>query len=459
MPSKGGNRRAQSAGAASAAVAQAAGGPVGGGGQPSTAEANPFTALPEDDRPVETPQWAGIYAQVAGGGQAGTGDQAPTAEASSFMAVPEDDPPVETPRWAEMYERAAARYEERRESIDREQREAQRLWEEFLRAQGQAVPESDRSLVANDELHERLMELAASAAGHQYERENVIGDRNQTFGIEIEFDGANPTAVARAMYDAGLASSPRQESYHSRHRQPGMWTVETDATVSGEVVSPVLRDTAETWDQLERVCSILRDHGARVTTSTGGHVHVGVDSSGLDHDVNRFRRVASTCAWAEDLLYRLAAGTGPDGRRHRGVSNRYQWCGPMRSGDFENAQDLGDLAYRVGASHGVGLNYQNITGGRRTVEYRYFDSSLDPARLQANIKLACWITRRAGELPDSAIPRDRVRLGSNRDATDQRQGERLLRRFADLIFVRPQDRLRLYWLFQRSAWQPAGRAA
>ena len=423
------------------------------------AEANPFMAAPEDDPPAQTPRWAETYARVAGGGHAVAGGEPPVVEANPFLTAHEDDPPVDTPRWAEMYERAAARYEERRESIDREQREAQRLWEEFLRAQDQAVPDGDRSLVANDELHERLMELAASAAGRQYERENVIGDTNQTFGIEVEFDGANPTEVARAMYDAGLASSPRQESYHSRHRQPGMWTVETDATVSGEVVSPVLRDTPQTWDQLERVCSILHDHGARITASTGGHVHVGVDSSGLDHDVNRFRRVASTCAWAEDLLYRLAAGTGPDGRRHRGVSNRYQWCGPMRSGDFENAQDLGDLAYRVGASHGVGLNYQNITGGRRTVEYRYFDSSLDPTRLQANIKLACWITRRAGELPDSAIPTDRVRLGSNQNATDQRQGERLLRRFADLIFVRPQDRLRLYWLFQRSAWQPAGRVA
>ena len=88
MPSKGGNRRAQSAGALSAAVAQAAGGQPLADGQPAMAEATPF------------------------------------------MAVPEDDPPVETPRWAEMYEQAATRYQERRESIDRDQREAQRLWEE-----------------------------------------------------------------------------------------------------------------------------------------------------------------------------------------------------------------------------------------------------------------------------------------------------------------------------------------
>jgi hypothetical protein len=66
-------------------------------------------------------------------------------------------------------------------------------WEEFLRAQGEAVPKGDRSLVANDELHKRLMELAGTAVGHQYQSENVIGDPDQIFGIEIEFDGANPT--------------------------------------------------------------------------------------------------------------------------------------------------------------------------------------------------------------------------------------------------------------------------
>ena len=71
----------------------------------------------------------------------------------------------------------------------------------------------------------------------------------------------------------------------------------------------------------------------------------------------------------------------------------------MGAGQFEEAQSLKELASRVGASHGFGLNYGNLLDSRRTIEYRYFDSSLDPARLQANIKLACWITKRASTLP------------------------------------------------------------
>ncbi|MHB8509426.1 MAG: amidoligase family protein [Candidatus Dormibacteria bacterium] len=366
--------------------------------------------------------------------------------------VLDDDPAVGTPAWADLYSRAVDRYQQERERIDRDAAEAQVMWDEFLRLQGEEVPEGDRSLSTNDDLHRQLLEMANTAQASAYERENVIGDPNQTFGIEIEFDRGDPNAIARALHDAGLSASPNQEGYHSGRRTPGMWTVERDATVTGEIVSPVLQDTPETWDQLQRVCEILRQHGARVSARTGGHVHVGCDSANLDHDVNRFRRIASVCGWAEDLMYRLAAGSGP-GRRHRGAGNRYHWCGPMRSGQFDDAQSLQDLAYRVGSSHSLGLNYGNILDSRRTIEYRYFDSSLEPARLQANIKLACWITKRAAELPDSAIPRDRVPLGSHADGNRANDNDQLLRRFADTVFVRPKDKLMLYWMYQRSAWQ------
>jgi len=365
----------------------------------------------------------------------------------------DEDPPVDSPAWVELYASALAQYREQREQREREQERSQELWDEFLRLQGQDVPEGERSLVTNEALHRELKRQAMTAEAASYERENVIGDPNQTFGIEIEFDGANPNAVARALHEAGLASSARQEPYHSSSRVPGKWTVEHDATVAGEVVSPILQDTPETWAQLERVCQILQAQGARATGRTGGHVHVGVDSAGMDHDVNKFRRVARMCAWAEDLMYRLAAATGQRGRSHRGSTNGYRWCGPMGSGQFEEVQGLSDLANRVGSSHSVGLNFGNILERNRTIEYRYFDSSLDPARLQANIKLACWVTKRAAELPDTAIPRERTPLGSHRSPRDADDGDRMLRRFADLIFVRPKDKLKLYWVYQRSAWQ------
>ncbi|HVA86411.1 MAG TPA: amidoligase family protein [Candidatus Saccharimonadales bacterium] len=438
MPSKGG-RSTSEARTNSAAIAPAAG--------PAVAPRETTVVM------MEAESIRAVMGAPVSGGAAPMAEEEPIA----FVPILDDDPSTDTPEWADLYAQSVSRHRDERERIDREQSEAQGMWEAFLATQGAEVPEGERSLTTNDELHRQLLELARSSGG-QYERENVIGDPNQTFGVEIEFDGADPTTVARALHAAGLSTSPSQRGYHAP-RQPGEWVCERDSTVTGEIVSPVLRDTPETWRQLEQVCSILRDNGARVTARTGGHVHVGADSAGMDHDVGRFRRVANACAWAEDLMYRLAAASGRGGRRHRGAGNGYRWCGPMGTAQFEQAQSLGELASRVGASHGVGLNYGNILDGRRTIEYRYFDSSIDPARLQANIKLACWITKRASTLPDSAIPTERVRLGSHASGQVADTSDNLLRRFADTIFVRPQDKLKLYWLFQRSAWQPARRAA
>jgi len=443
MPSKGGSRTNHRTGLPASAIAPVAGPAVLDPSEPpAIGEADLIRAIVGEAVPAGRP-----------GSMAAIREPAPVAFAQELA----EDPAVDTPDWADLYARSVERHRDERDRIDREQADSQRLWEEFLATQGTDVPEGERSLAANDALHQQLLQLARTSGG-EYERENVIGDPNQTFGVEIEFDGADASAVARAFHAAGLSSTPNLQGYHSRH-DSGKWVVERDSTVTGEVVSPVLQDTPETWAQLERACAILRENGARVTARTGGHVHVGADSAGMDHDVGRFRRVANTCAWAEDLMYRLAASTGRGGRRHRGAGNGYRWCGPMRSGQFEQAQSLSELATRVGASHGVGLNYGNILDTRRTIEYRYFDSSLDPARLQANIKLACWITKRASTLPDSAIPSERVRLGSHADGQASDSGDHLLRRFADLVFVRPQDKLKLYWLFQRSAWQPARRAA
>jgi len=159
-------------------------------------------------------------------------------------------------------------------------------------------------------------------------------------------------------------------------------------------------------------------------------------------------------------MCRLAASTGRGGRRHRGAGNGLPlvWADGIRR-VRAGAEPQRSCRSRGRASRGRAQLRQHPRHQADDRVTRYFDSSLDPAHLQANIKLACWITKRASTLPDSAIPSERVRLGSHADGQVADSGDHLLRRFADLVFVRLQDKLKLYWLFQRSAWQPARRAA
>src|SRR5437763_16290472 len=73
-----------------------------------------------------------------------------TSPVGNLDAVPvgplvDDDPPVDSPAWVELYASAPAQYRDQREQPEREQEQAQQLWDEGLRIHGQDVPEGERS--------------------------------------------------------------------------------------------------------------------------------------------------------------------------------------------------------------------------------------------------------------------------------------------------------------------------
>src|SRR3954451_12571892 len=121
-----------------------------------------------------------------------------------------------------------------------------------------------------------------------------------TFGLEFEFATADAQWVAAELHARGLTASPEPDEYHGE-RTRGYWTVEQDHSVTsvfsggesgatyvvgGEIVSPPLRDTPETWRQVATVLEVLRACGAEVNRSCGLHVHVGVEAL-LERDEGR----------------------------------------------------------------------------------------------------------------------------------------------------------------------------
>ena len=218
------------------------------------------------------------------------------------------------------------------------------------------------------------------------------------------------------------------------------------------MVSPVLTDTPETWRNIQTVCETIQRLGGNTNARTGGHIHIGTQDS-LGNDPGKLRRVAEICAWSEDLLFRLAANT--DGKRrtrlrsrdgtlkHRGAVVGYRCCGPLGRG----------AAMQSG--HSFALNFQHISRqGGGTIEFRHFDGTLDPVRLQQNIKLAVAIVKKAAELAGGVgIPRERNQLGKHRSEGDPQ--DQLLRDFATFLFADPRDRLGLYSLYVASSWQPS----
>ena len=136
-----------------------------------------------------------------------------------------------------------------------------------------------------------LASQAVTGAGLPYATDGVLdlwpGRRAETdrwtFGLELEFAVADAGWVATELHALGLCASPEPAPYHAP-RSGGLWVVEQDRSVStvfespdggapivvgGEVISPPLRDTPETWAQVASVLEVLRSAGRRSIAAAG----------------------------------------------------------------------------------------------------------------------------------------------------------------------------------------------
>jgi hypothetical protein len=193
------------------------------------------------------------------------------------------------------------------------------------------------------------------------------------------------------------------------------WTVKRDGSVTGgcEVVSPPLDfNDPEERRQVDRAILCLQRAGCRPHVSCGTHVHVdGVNMTPV--------QLAGVCRffWKfEDLLFRLASSgwntIRPDAisstgyarplpevminamkkvRDHEGLRKAWITNGldPDESGNWTVSQEAG-CKY-----HGVNLQSWWLRG---TVEFRCFNSSLNPDRVQAYIAISMAIIRDAKKI-------------------------------------------------------------
>lgn len=272
-----------------------------------------------------------------------------------------------------------------------------------------------------------------------YIRENAFGglgtrDSQRGFGIELEFAFPQDMsagdrrialrAIGRELYDMGLTRNRDQAGYGASHgwfrdQHSRGWSFESDPSTGGsdgqhggEIVSPVMFDEPDTWENIEKVCEVLRRNGAFASKGTGMHVHVSTGD--YDHRVENHNRLIQSFAENEDLLYRMS--TNPERGRHRGTG----YCSPnsIPSSPYTNVGQARDR--NVG--HHIGLNLQSVSGrGSDHVEFRTFDGTLEPAVIQAQAALAVMVTEGAtrGDAPTN-LAAARNPLGSRLEANPQR---------------------------------------
>jgi hypothetical protein len=303
----------------------------------------------------------------------------------------------------------------------------------------------------------------------------------RAFGIELEFDikrGVNKSEALRKigqeLHAAGLTTTSQQTRYHSA-RSSGWanWSFEQDCTVDAEIVSPLMKDTPEHWEQLRKVTEIVNRNGGIATTRTGSHVHVSTAS--YEMSSAKHAELLRTVNNNEDNLYRLAAN--PATGKHRGT----RWCAPNAT---DTANDISDdvadghqvLGYNHN-SHGVGLNFEgtaSTTYKKSNIEFRMWDGTMDPAVIQQQVAISAAITDYAerkvivDKVSKKPAAGDRVTIGTSKRKekavltaanttthTEEtfKESSAQAAEFFDKLFRRKEDRAAAASLFAATNWQ------
>lgn len=250
-----------------------------------------------------------------------------------------------------------------------------------------------------------------------YIPENALGGlatraSGRGFGAEIEFSFPPGTSfedrrdairrIGQELYDLGLTRSTSQMPYGDSHgwtrdmHERG-WAFEEDPSTGdfwgdesnapgGEIIAPIMYDEPESWENIQKVCEVLKRNGAVASKNAGLHVHVSVGD--YDHRVENHNRLLAAVAENEDLLYRMSSN--PERGSHRG---RY-YCSPnnIPSSPYRSVSNAAQGQY----GHSLAINLQSVTGRSSDhVEFRTFDSSLEPAVIQSQIAMSVYMAEGA----------------------------------------------------------------
>ena len=298
-----------------------------------------------------------------------------------------------------------------------------------------------------------------------YYYDNVLNGSNITFGVELEFVDGDSDAIARELHSMGICSSPSMQRYHSA-RIPGMWVLERDGSVTrggygGELISPVLCDTPDTWRQIETICEVARRHGARVNTNTGAHVHIGAEEA-LDGKRQRWRRFFKTTTGFENIFHRLAGGEQGRFRgghytpsaqlqNRTGITTRMPQDG--QTSDFQN------VIGRISRGKYQSINLSPFSGNKKTVEFRAFNGTLTPGIIQANVKYAAGVINtsvrsriRQGEgMTVTDSDRKRGRIINDYDINNSRDSTAIMKAM-DVMFSRKEDKEHVLSVIAKNSW-------
>jgi hypothetical protein len=214
------------------------------------------------------------------------------------------------------------------------------------------------------------------------------------FGVEIEVGGISIAQAGAALQQNGTSPSVSGTQVFHRHTTPFLrdtWKVTYDVTVSAEVVSPPLRDTAT----VEEVMRCLRGAGARTDRRCGLHVHVDMaNGQGQPMDLAALKRLAKLWLKIEGTVFGLVSASRRTSRWCHRLARRFQDSVAAHS-RIDGARSPRELFSVCGGTRYMAMNLARTLQSSPTIEFRLHQGSLNFRKVDAWIRLCVAIVEAA----------------------------------------------------------------
>lgn len=198
-----------------------------------------------------------------------------------------------------------------------------------------------------------------------------------TFGMEIEYEG-----VFKYLID----------KYIERNDIIKYWTSDKDRSlmIGGEIISPKMHDTPQTWEQLQVVCKFLKRVNAVTTKNAGGHIHMGAHI--LGDSIDNWRNFLKLYIAYESVLFRFLYGDKISARKKlfkyaRPISDEL-----LRTISCTNtAKTVSEIKYYIpkGKYQAINFNYTDFyeisEKNKNTIEFREPNATVEEIIWQNNV--------------------------------------------------------------------------
>ena len=282
------------------------------------------------------------------------------------------------------------------------------------------------------------------------------------FGIELEAFNVK-TKGKNGLYSGESAEFIKSKNWHMATRREESLVGEGGA----ELVSPILRDTKEDWENISAMCEQIKKFpgkkGENAVANSKCGLHVHFDSQCLSKDPNKMRNFLRLYAESEELLYKMCNDKNDPLRKGaitKDLKGTHIVSALWRNGmaaptgkkilkQIENGtlkvsyKNFGKLRmlfskYKLDERRYTGLNLTNIGNTKKnTIEFRMANGTLDPEVIKQNVFLYASLINTSIKMTENPeIYNDRLSNFYKTDVTEKEKAQN----FLNLIMDDPTDK-------------------